>query len=209
MRYFSAAVRRKIGMGAVLCSVAALSACGMTKTKQTFDLTAISVAFSSETGAMARRHKRFQILVPAPEAVKALDGQDIVVEGSPGSISYLKGAQWGDRLPNLVQARLISALEDSGRVSGVGRPGQGLAIDYQLITDIRTFGIEPRGRVTNAHVRIAAQLMNDRNGSVRAAEVFSAQVPVNGGSNRNYAQALDAAFAQVCGEIVNWTLLKN
>lgn len=209
MKYFLPAVRRRIAVGALLCSVAALSACGMTKTKQTFDLTSISIVPESATDTTVRARKRLQILVPAPEALKALDGQDIVVESSAGSISYLKGAQWGDRLPNLVQAQLIRALEDSGQVSGVGRPGQGLAIDYQLITDIRTFGIEPRGRMTNAHVQIAAKLMNDRSGNVRAAEVFSAQVPVNGGGNTGYARALDAAFAQVCGQIVNWTLLSR
>ena len=92
-----------------------------------------------------RRAARIQVLIAEPSALKALDGQNIVIKPAPGVIQYLKGAQWADRLPKVVQARLAETFQKSGRFGGVGKPGEGLAIDYQVIVDIRAFEVE-RGR---------------------------------------------------------------
>ena len=88
---------------------------------------------------------------------------------------------------------------------GVGTPGQGLAIDFQIVTDIRAFQVETNGG-QHANVEISVKLLNDRNGTVRATRVFSATSPVQGSGNRDYIAALDRAFAQVSTEIVAWTL---
>ena len=82
-----------------------------------------------------------QVLIAEPSALKALDGQNIVIKPAPGVIQYLKGAQWADRLPKVVQARLAETFQKSGRFGGVGKPGEGLAIDYQVIVEIRAFEV--------------------------------------------------------------------
>lgn len=89
--------------------------------------------------------------------------------------------------------------------SEVGKPGQGLAIDFQVVTDIRAFQIEADGG-SRADVEISVKLLNDRNGTVRAQRVFSATAPVQGSGNRDYIAALDKAFRSVSAEIVGWTL---
>ena len=107
---------------------------GGTPELDTYELSAPS----PDTG---RRHSGTQVLIAEPSALKALDGQNIVIKPAPGVIQYLKGAQWADRLPKVVQARLAETFQKSGRFGGVGKPGEGLAIDYQVIVDIRAFEV--------------------------------------------------------------------
>lgn len=149
--------------------------------------------------------KNRQILVPEPTAVKALDSEQVVIRLAGVEIQYLSDARWGDRLPKLVQAKLVEAFENTGRLGGVGKPGQGLAIDFQVVTDIRAFQVETNG-ATQASVEISVKLLNDRNGTVRAQRIFSATADVQGTGNRNYIAALDRAFAEVSADIVEWTL---
>ena len=166
----------------------------------TYDLTSISAE------AAGPKRGRMQILVAEPGALKALDGENVVVRPSAGSVEFLKGAQWADRLPRVVQARLVEALQATGRLGGVGKPGEGLAIDYQIVTEIRAFEVRLDG-APRAEVTLYVKLLNDRNGVVRAARGFSASAPLGGGAgNDAYIAALDRAFAQVVRELVPWVL---
>lgn len=150
---------------------------------------------------------RRQILIAEPVALKALDSEQIVIKPTPSSIQYLANSQWSDRLPKMVQAKLVQAFENSGRVGGVGRPGEGLAIDYQISTSIRSFEIRVNGGET-ALVEISAKVINDRNGSVKATKVFSSQARVRGSGNAAYVTALDRAFEDVTEELVQWALAR-
>ncbi|WP_253378321.1 ABC-type transport auxiliary lipoprotein family protein [Notoacmeibacter sp. MSK16QG-6] len=151
-----------------------------------------------------RRSTRRQILLPEPSAVKALDGQNIVVMTSPTMVTYLEGAQWSDRLPLLVQSKLLQSFEMAG-IAGVGTPGEGLAIDYQLITDIRAFEIRASGP-ESAYVEISVRLLNDRNGQVIRQAAFDAEVAVVGSGSDAYANTLNLAFEDVAKRIVSWAL---
>ncbi len=162
----------------------------------TFELSAASV----NSGSRSRR----QILIAEPAALKAFDGQNIVIKPADGSIQYLKGAQWADRLPLIVQARLAETFQRSGRFAGVGKPGEGLAIDYQVITEIRAFDVQVAGG-QKAVVELFVRLLNDRTGEVRAAQSFTASAPVSGSGNQAYVSALDRAFGDAAAQIVNWT----
>lgn len=162
--------------------------------------------FSLATPPVAEgpRRARMQILVAEPTALKALDGERVVISPAPGSIEYLSGAQWADRLPRLVQLKLADAFQQSGRFGGVGKPGEGLAIDYQVVTEVRRFGIETFG-VSGAVVELNVRLLNDRTGVVRATRTFTARAPLGtGAGNAAYVSALDAAFSQAGADIVSW-----
>lgn len=196
------AVRRKSAVGLVLVLpllLAPLSGCSSAPKNDTFDL---SAAAPVDTGHATSRR---QLLVPDPTALKALDSEQILVRVSPSEIQYLSNSQWGDRLPHMVQSKLVEAFENSGRLGGVGKPGQGLAIDFQLVSDIRAFEIETTGG-DRAVVEISAKLLNDRNGTIKSQKVFRAVVPARGAQNAAYVVALDSAFALVSAEIVDWTL---
>jgi len=158
---------------------------------------------SAPSGEAVSRRGKTQILIAEPSALKALDGQNIVVRPAPGVINYLKGAQWADRLPRVVQARLAEAFQSSGKFGGVGRPGEGLAIDYQIIAEIRAFEVRVQGP-SSARVELFVKILNDRNGVVRASHSFEAVSPVSGRGNDAYIAALDRAFKAAALNIVNW-----
>lgn len=178
---------------------ALLAGCGGSAKNDTFDL-----SVSPAPVTQARTLKSRQLLVAEPTALKALDSENIVVRLSNSEVQYLANSQWSDRLPRMVQSKLVEAFQDTGRLGGVGRPGQGLAIDYQVVTDIRAFEVDTKNNVAN--IEISVQLLNDRNGTVRAQDVFRASARVSGSGNANFVKALDSAFAAASREIVAWTL---
>jgi cholesterol transport system auxiliary component len=183
----------------VLMSGLALGGCfGGGATNDTFALTTPSVV-----AGPSARHR--QILVTEPAALKALDSEQVVIRLSGSELQYLGKSRWSDRLPKMVQSKLVEAFENTGRLGGVGRPGEGLAIDYQVVSEIRAFEIETDG-ADRAHVEISVKLLNDRNGTVKAQKVFSAVVPVRSPGNAAFVAALDAAFSSVTADIVGWTL---
>jgi cholesterol transport system auxiliary component len=162
----------------------------------TYELTA-------PTAKARSRSRGLQLLIAEPTALKPLDGQNIVVRPEPGVVQFLGGAQWSDRLPRIVQSKLAETFQGSGAFGAVGKPGEGLAIDYQITTEIREFGISLDGG-DRAEVRLYSRILDDRNGVVRAAEEFSATAPVSGTGNDAYAAALDAAFSIVARDMVAW-----
>lgn len=184
---------------AALGVAALLAGCASSTPLDTFSLSTSQVQ-------MAQKRKNVQILVPTPAALKALDSENIVIHDAPGSITYLKGAQWGDRLTNLVQARLVQAFENSNAVGGVGRPGDGLAINYQVQADLRDFGIVASSSPQTARIELAVRVLNDKTGEVRATRVFTASAPVSGAGNKAYIRALDAGFSDVTRQIVAWVV---
>lgn len=187
-----------LGASLVLCGCAAFGG-GGSKQLDTYELTAPTPA---TTG---RRLSRRQAIVAEPSALKALDGENIVIRSSTTSLQYLDGAQWSDRLPKIVQARLVEAFQRSGRLGGVGQPGEGLAVDYQVIADIRAFEIRVDG-ADRAYVKISVKLLDDRNGVVRSTRVFESGAPLATSGNDAYVAALDAAFGDVAAEIVSWAI---
>ena len=188
---------------AVLSSIVLLASCavlpgGGPAPLDTYDLAAPILAID------APRHARTQLLIAEPSALKVLDDQNIVVKTAPGTIEYLSGAQWADRLPKIVQSRLSESFEAADRFGGVGKPGEGLAIDYQIVTEIRAFEIRVGGG-DRATVELFVKVLNDRNGIVRAARAFQTSVPVSAAGNGDYIAALDQAFAATASQIVAWT----
>ncbi|MDL2405650.1 ABC-type transport auxiliary lipoprotein family protein [Rhizobium calliandrae] len=178
---------------------ALLSGCGSAAVNDTYDL-------SASVKATGPSLKGRQILIPPPTALQALDSNQIVVRVSPSEIQYLGRSQWSDRLSRMVQSKLVEAFENTGKLGGVGVPGQGLAIDYQIVTDIRSFEIESVAGRRSAVVEISVKILNDKSGTVKAQNVFRRVVPVNGSSNPDLVRGLDTAFAGVTAEIVDWTL---
>lgn len=158
------------------------------------------------TVSAPRKLSRTQILVPEPSAIKLLDGEDIAIRLGGLSVQLLKGARWADRLPKLVQARVIEAYQRSNSFAGVGRPGEGLAIDYQVVIEINSFEVRVgEGGGGTAHVELFVSLLNDRNGTVRASRSFQALIPAAGQGSDAFVYALNQAFQKTAVEIVSWT----
>lgn len=174
----------------------ATSCSSMKSVPATFDLAAPG-NFPSSTQA-----PRAQLIVQDATAVGVLDSEKIVIRPAEGEVATLPDAQWIDRLTRLVQARTVQTFENSRRLRSVGRPGDRIAADYQLVMDIRSFEIVANGPV--AEVTIAAKVVGDRSGRIVAGRVFQARVPATATQGTAAVAALDEAWSRVVVDMVMW-----
>jgi cholesterol transport system auxiliary component len=143
-----------------------------------------------------------QLLIPEPTALKSLDTDRIAARPTPAQYAYLPGAAWSDRLPRLLQARLMETYQNSGKVRAAALPGQGVLIDYQVIVEIRAFEYTDEG----ASAEFAVKLMDDRGGRVVATRTLRRVVPVASTDNGAIVAGLDTAMDEAFLDIVDWTL---
>jgi cholesterol transport system auxiliary component len=188
--------RRAFLVAALAAAIGGCSAIGGSKEATTYDLTAPQY-FPQAVRARA------QLAVHDATAVGPLDSDKIIVRPSEGSLAALGGLQWSERLPRLVQAKMVQTFENARRMQGVGRAGDRIVADYQLLLDIRNFEIVP-GNTPVAEVTIAAKIVGDRSGRVVNGRVFHARVPAAATEGPKAVDALDEAWSKVAVDIVLW-----
>ena len=194
------AVARCAGLSIVV-GVALVQGCALVTPpeppRETYDIIA-------PLAAPTQARTQAQLLVKVPNALKALDSERIVLKPQPRVVTYIAGAQWLDTAPKLVQARLVEAFENTGRTGATAKPGDGLVIDFQLVSDLRRFEID--GARNEAVFEISIKLLTDKTGLVRETRIFTARVPVSGDTPEAYVRALDAAFDAGSKDIIAWVL---
>jgi cholesterol transport system auxiliary component len=146
---------------------------------------------------------RGQLVVPEPTALAILDTERIVVRPGGDQVAQLSGAQWIDRLPKLLQSRIVQAFENANRLRAVGRPNDRIVADYQLVVDVRHFNLTVGGEA-RAEVELSAKIVADRAGRIVAAQVFRATVPAGASEGDAAVRAIDAAFSHVVTDMVVW-----
>ena len=181
-------------IGLVLAAGLLLAACGGSA-PETYDLSAASVP--------AAHQLRAQIAIREPLASLDLDSQRILVRTGPETVAYLSDAQWSDRLPTLVQSRLVQTFQNAHLLQSVGRAGGGFTADYSLELDIRAFELDAKS--VQANVDIAAKIVDDRGGRVVAARIFKTQVSAAGTGGAEASAALNAALSTIMTQIVAFT----
>ena len=180
---------------ATLLVAALLGGCAGGAAPLTFDLAALPAGGRPVASGRA-------IVVSEPVGIQPFEADRIIVREGGGSLSFLGGGQWADRLPRLIQTRIIQSLENSGRLRSVSRPGDKVTADYQLISEIRAFDIQTA--TGEAVVDLSLKLVADGTGRVAAARIFTARVPVASVDAGNGARALDQALVTVLADIVRW-----
>lgn len=145
-----------------------------------------------------------QILVPEATALDTLNTLRVVVS-TGGKLSYYPDVQLPDRLPKVIQDKIIETFQVSRKAHAVGRPGEGLSIDYQILTNVRVFEFSTGPGGMTARVAIYAQLLDDRNGRAVATRLFSASSPVRADNGDAVVEGLNAALAKVLLDIAAWT----
>jgi cholesterol transport system auxiliary component len=186
--------KRALFLGSTATLASLLMGCGGGSNLTTYDLTA-------PRAGLRRSGGRGIIVIAEPTAVFALDSERIVVRSTRGELTYLPASQWSDRLPKLLQARMIQTLENAGRAA-VARPGDRLRGSFQLVADIGVFEIREDTR--SAVVEIAVKIANSASGSIIAARVFGATAPVSTIDGAGATAALDQALARVLTDFSAW-----
>jgi cholesterol transport system auxiliary component len=183
---------RAARVGLALAGALLVAACGGS-TRETFDLTSVAVR-----PAEARK-SHGALAIGEPFASLDLDSQRIVVRTGPDALAYLSGAQWPERLPKLVQSRLVQTFENAHRWETVGAAGS-VPADTSLDLDIRTFELDVKA--LRSTVEISVKIVESRTGRVVATRAFKAQAPAAGTSGPKASAALDAALSKAMAQIV-------
>lgn len=183
-------------LAAILLAGAALVSGCSSPTSPSFDLTAPGRPGRGGGGGGG------QVVVTEPTAIATLEAERIVARDAAGSVSFIGGAQWADRLPRLVQARLIQTFENTSRLRAVSRPGEGVTADVQINTELRAFQFDAaRG---DAFVEASVKLLDAKSGKIVRTRVFTARTPVPDAAGPTVAQGLDRALSSVLLDIVRW-----
>lgn len=172
-----------------------LAGCGNGPAPATFDL-------SAPRDGLGARPGRALLVVAEPSALQAIDTNRLMVMTGDGGIAYLPGVQWSDRLPKLIQVRLIQTFENANRLTAIGRPGDRLLPSAQVNSEIRRFGILAGSG--EAVIEISVKIVNDRTGRILAGRIFTRTVPGAGTDGPTAAAALDLAAQAVLRDIVGW-----
>lgn len=177
----------------VLACCVALASCASAP-PETFDLRA------APAPRVATLHA--PLAIREPVASLDLDSQRILVRTGPGTLATMAGAQWADRLPALVQAKLVQTFQNANQLRFIGRSGAGFAADYVMELDIRAFELDVKK--SEATIDIAVKILNARSGRVVAAQIFTAAAPAAGAGAAAAASALDAALSMLMPRIVTF-----
>jgi len=148
------------------------------------------------------RPARGQLIIAEPTALAPYDSEKIVVRPAPGEAAQLGDAQWEDRLPKLMQARIVQSFENASRLRTVGKPIDKLATDFVLVTELRAFEVSVADG--NAVMEIAAKIVRERTGRIMAARVFRVTVPAVSTDGAGAVAALNEAFGKAATQLVLW-----
>jgi cholesterol transport system auxiliary component len=149
----------------------------------------------------------WQLVVDEPVADDPIAGARIVLKPASGAFGVLKGARWGNRAPEFLQALLVQGFEDSGRIVGVGRTSSSVRGDYALLAELRDFQAEYDAADGDAvAVTLSLKLVHYARNEVLAARVFRARVALDARSVGAIVAGFEQALNTLVPQIVDWTL---
>ena len=150
-----------------------------------------------------------QLVVATPVAVKVLAGENILVKPSPNQVNYYGGAVWGDRLPKLLQARIVDAVRETGRFRAVSDGSDRIKGDVTLSTTIEAFQIEVQGERAAAHIICHAKLIHVESGKVYASRRFTEQMPASNREVEAGVEALNRAMNAMLVDMTRWIVRRG
>jgi cholesterol transport system auxiliary component len=192
-------MKRHLALTTALAT-ALLSACaGGGAPPATYDLLAPRISTVT-----APKPAKFQLVVNEPNTVRALESDRILVKPEPEQVTYYKGAVWSDRLPRLMQMRIIEAFQNAGLVQAVGGRADRLDADVELATEVRAFHIETSGGQAVAVTNLYVKMVDGRRGRIIASRAFEARTPTSAADPNKMVASLNQSFDTMLREIVPW-----
>ena len=164
----------------------------------TYDLVAPKVSTLT-----APRAAKFQLVINEPGAVRSLENDRIMVRDG-AKVAYYKGAAWTDRLPRLMQARMVEAFQNTGLVQAVGSRSDRLNADFELSTQVQAFQVEVNQGSADAYANLYVKVIDGDNGRMVASRGFEARVSTSPKDVDQMVVSLNQAFDQVLREVVPW-----
>lgn len=149
----------------------------------------------------------WQLAVAKPTAARVVDSPRIAVRPVPGELQVYKSVTWSQPSTDLVEATVLRALEDSGKIPAVARAGSGIRADYRLVMDLRRYESDYAGNaVPSATIELTAKLLHTSEQRIVASRTFLQVEPSAGVEVAQVATAFDTALEKLGGEVVGWVL---
>jgi len=148
------------------------------------------------------------LAIGEPTASSVLDSNRIAVRPDPQRLQVYAGAVWSDSAPSLVQSALVSAFDQAGRFTAVGRTTSDAPSDLLLQLDLLQFEAvyaDSAGNPT-AVVALKATLIDQRERRVLGSRVVTAEVPADGTQLPEVVPAFEAALVESARQLVPWVL---
>lgn len=150
----------------------------------------------------------WQLEVTKPTAPRVVDSPRIAVRPTPGELEVYKGVTWSQPSTDLVEATVLGALEDSGRIPAVARAGSGIRADYKLVMDLRRFESDYAGAtIPSATIELTAKLLHASDQRIVASRTFLQVQPSSGTAVAQVTSAFDQALGKLGAEVVGWVLV--
>ena len=150
----------------------------------------------------------WSLTVIRPNSLAFLDSNRIAVRPEPNVLQVYKGANWSESLPDLVQANLVQALENSGRIKSVSRQNSGVPAEVAMLVDIRQFEsvYAPGAKIPDAVIQMHVKVLEYPSNRVIAVQTFNASVPSASKEIPDVVLALERGLNTITAEIVAYTL---
>ncbi len=149
----------------------------------------------------------WQLVVSKPTAARVVDSPRIAVRPVPGELQVYKGVTWSQPSTDLIEATVLRALEDSGKIPAVARNGSGIRADYKLVMDLRRYEADYAGNaVPSATIELTAKLLHTTDQRIVASRTFLQVEPSAGIEVAQVAGAFDQALEKLGAEVVGWVL---
>jgi cholesterol transport system auxiliary component len=149
----------------------------------------------------------WQLAVAKPTAARVVDSPRIAVRPAPGELQVYQSVTWSQPSTDLIEATVLRALEDSGKIPAVARAGSGIRADYRLIMDLRRYESDYAGNaVPSATIELTAKLLHTSEQRIVASRTFLQVEPSAGVEVAQVATAFDTALEKLGGEVVGWVL---
>jgi cholesterol transport system auxiliary component len=146
-----------------------------------------------------------QLQIDIPIADAALDSTRIALSRSATTLDYFADSAWTDRLPVLLQTRLLESFQSAHRLVALAGAGSAAHGDVILVINLRHF--EAQYGASGApqwRVELNADLVSATDRKVIATRFFAGSVPAAENNMNAIVDSADRAWRGVATQIVNW-----
>ncbi len=181
----------------------ALAGCGNILPKPAAPPALYRLTAASDFPAATATPTQLQIDLPTAEA--ALDTTRIALSRSPTTLDYFADAAWTDRLPVVVQARLLDSFINAHRVIAVAGEASVAHGDAILTIALRHF--EAQYSASGApvwRIELTADLVGTADRKVIATRTFTGEATAPQNSMGAIVDTADQAWRGVAKQIVDW-----
>lgn len=146
-----------------------------------------------------------QLAVALPSAEAALDTTRIALSRSPTTLDYFADAAWTDRLPAILQARLVDSFDNAHRLVALAGEGNAAQSDAILAIALRHFEAQYDGDAApHWRIELTADLISAADRKVIATRTFTGEAAAQQNGMTAIVDTADDAWRRVAKEIVDW-----